>query len=84
MVQLYKLFCRNDRMMVADLLIVYKTCIGLDRLIGKCSRKFPVRTCSACLETLLNSRNYIFSYISGISSRIGKYLMVLIQSLHDI
>ena len=84
MIQLYKLFCRNDRMMVADLLIIYKTCIGLNRLIGKCSRKFPVRTCSTCLKTFFNSRNYVFSDISGIGPWISKNLMVLIEPLHDV
>ena len=84
MIQLYKLFCRNDGMMVTDFLIVYKTCIGLDRFVGKSSGKFPVGACPACLKTLFNGRDDILSYISGIRSWVGKDFVILIEPLHDI
>ena len=79
MIQLYKLFCRNNCMMVTDFLIIHKTCIGLDWFVGKHTGKFPVRTCSTCLKTFFNSRNYVFSDISGIGPWISKNLMVLIE-----
>ena len=84
MIQLYKLFCRNNCMMVTDFLIIHKTCIDLDWFVGKHTGKFPVRTCSTCLKTFFNSRNYVFSDISGIGPWISKNLMVLIEPLHDV
>ena len=84
MIQLYKLFCGNDSMMVADFFIVYKTCIGLDWFIGKSSGKFPVGAGSACLKTFFNGRNDILSDIPGIRSWVGKDLVILVEPLHDI
>ena len=84
MIQLYKLFCRNDGMMVTDFFVIHKACTGLDRFIGQRTGKFPIRAGSTSLKTFFNGRNYIFSYISGIRSWVGKDFVILIEPLHDI
>ena len=71
-------------MMVTDFFVIHKASTDLDRFIDQRTGKFSIRTCPACLKTLFNGRNYIFSYISGIRSWVGKDFVVLVEPLHDI
>ena len=82
--EVHKLFRRDDRMVIGDLRVIHKARSRRDLFIKQCPRKLPVRSHRACLQPFLNRRNDIRSQISGIRSRVGQHLMILIESLHDI
>ena len=84
MTQIHKLLRWDNRMMIRYLRIIYKSELSAQILFLRCHCKLTVRSCTTCLQTVLDRRNNVFAQISGIRSRIGQHLMILIQSLHDI
>ena len=64
MIELYKLFRRNDCMMVTDLFIIHKASVCLNRFADQYSGKLSVRACSTGFQTFFNRRYNILSDIT--------------------
>ena len=78
MIQLYKLLCRNDCMMVTDLFIIHETSVCMDWFSKQRTGKFSIWAGSTGFQSLFDRRDNILADITGIRSRIRKYLMILI------
>ena len=70
--------------MVADLLVIHKAGIRLYGFVHQRPCKLPVRTDSAGFQSFPDGGDNVFSNVSGVGSRIGEHLVILVKTLHNV
>ena len=82
--QLYVLFCGNNGVMVRYFRIIHKGKFSRKILFSRPGCQSSVGACLDRSQPLLQGRHKIRTQIAGIRPRIGKNLVVFIETLHEI